>query len=119
MAGERAREALKKEGRSQVLNEFCSWTGYHRKYAISLLGRPEEEAVPSRRRRGPTYSAQVVRVLEAVWRRSGYPWSKRLKAMLFQWLPWARQHAMGLTPQVEAALLVLYVTDPRNRSTSW
>jgi len=90
MAGERAREALKKyrrryrqaarEGKSRVLDEFCSWTSYHCKYAIALLGRPDDERAPSRRRRGPTYSAQVVRVLEAIWRRSGYPWSRRLMA---------------------------------------
>lgn len=117
MAGERAREALKKyrrryrqadrEGKSRVLDEFCNWSSYHRKYAIALLGRPDEERAPSRRRRGPTYSAQVVRALEAIWRRSGYPWSRRLKAMLPQWLPWARKHIVGLTPAIEAGLLAM------------
>jgi len=118
MAGERALEALKqyrrrygrsdREGKGQVLDEFCNWTGYHRKYAISLLRRPEDEMrSASCRRRGPTYSAQVVRVLEAIWRRSGYPWSRRLKAMLPRWLPWARKHVVGLTPTVEAELLAM------------
>ena len=79
MAGERALEALKKhrrryrqgdrEGKSQLLDESCGWTRYHRKHAISLLRGPDEEAAPSGRRRGPTYSARVIRALEAIWRR--------------------------------------------------
>ena len=117
MAGERTLASLssyrkryqkaRREGRSKLLDEFCAMTGYHRKYAISLLGRPPDETVPSgpRRRRGASYGASVARVLEQVWARAGYPWSVRLKAMLPQWLPWARRHLRGLTPEVEHALL--------------
>lgn len=47
----------------------------------------------------------VVRILTAVWKAAGYPWSVRLKALLPQWLPWARTHVRGLTPAVEAQLL--------------
>ena len=53
MAGERLKNALKKyrvryqkaarNERTQLLTEFCKMTGYHRKYAISLLSgrRPD------------------------------------------------------------------------------
>ncbi len=93
--------------RSRLLDEFCRQTGYHRKYAIRLLGQPADTPVPgaARRRRGPTYSAASVRVLATIWKAAGYPWSTRLKALLPHWLPWARGHIRGLTPEVERALL--------------
>ena len=117
MAGERVLEGLRtyrmrykkadKAGRSRLLDEFCAQTGYHRKYAIGLLGKPPDTPAPGTtpRRRGPTYTAADVRVLAQIWKAAGYPWSKRLKAMLPQWLPWARNHIRTLTPKVETALL--------------
>jgi hypothetical protein len=98
MSGERLEKALgvyrkrygaaDREGRSVVLDEFCALTGYHRKYAIVLLGRPAAASCAPRRR-GPAYPEKAVRVLEAVWEAAGYPWSVRLKALLPLWLPWA------------------------------
>lgn len=91
--------------RSKLLDSFCGLTGYHRKYAIRLLLRPAEEGTTSRRRRGPTYSASSIRVLERIWEAADYPWSERLKALLPLWLPWARKHVRGCTSEVEAQLL--------------
>lgn len=115
MAGERVEKALKtyrkryqkagKKERSEVLDGFCELTGYHRKYAISLLRRPPEEEPRSTRSRGPTYSPQALRVIEKIWRAAGYPWSERLKALLPLWLPWARKHVRGCTPEVEKEVL--------------
>lgn len=98
---------LDREGRTKLLDEFCENTGYHRKYAISLLRMPEESPCPGSvpRRRGATYGPVVARILATVWKAAGYPWSTRLKALLPQWLPWARRHMRGLTPEVEALLL--------------
>ena len=119
MAGERILDGLKRyrkryakadrAGRSALLDEFCEQTGYHRKYAISLLRQPADSPPPGStpRRRGPTYSAAAVRVLAKVWAAAGYPWSVRLKAMLPQWLPWARRHLRGVTAEVEAELLAM------------
>jgi len=115
MAGERLAKALKryrvrywkasgKQARGELLTEFCQATGYHRKYAIFLLNR-HEEAQESRRRRGVSYSKQAMRVLERIWEKAGHPWSKRLKALLPLWLPWARKHIPGLTPEVEEEVL--------------
>lgn len=120
MAGERLEKALgryreryaasDRKGRTVVLEEFCEMTGYHRKYAITLL-RPSG---PSRAagsgagpgaRRGPSYSEEAVSVLARIWEAAGWPWSVRLKALLPLWLPWARQQVRGVTPQVEAQLL--------------
>jgi len=116
MAGERLEKVLSqyrkqyrkksRKERSGVLDEFCRLTGYHRKYAIALLRRlTDEPATSSLRRRGPTYSAQAIEVLERVWDAAGYPWSQRLKALLPLWLPWARKHVPQCTPAVEMQLL--------------
>lgn len=116
MAGERVLDGLTmyrkryrkadKAGRSLLLDEFCRQTRYHRKYAIALLRKPVDTPAPGTtpRRRGPTYSAATVRVLAQIWKAAGYPWSQRLEALLPQWLPWARAHIRGLTPEVEAQL---------------
>jgi hypothetical protein len=115
MAGERLREALKmyrrryresdRAGRSGLLDEFCRMSGYHRKYAIALLGQAHEQAAERPRRRGSTYSRKALRVIEAIWKAAGCPWSVRLKALLPLWLPWARSHIEGITDDVAQQVL--------------
>ena len=117
MAGERILMSLRmyrkryakanRRERSELLDAFCKQTGYHRKYAISLLGQPADCPEPggTPRRRGVTYSQASVRVLEKIWKAAGYPWSVRLKALLPTWLPWARGHVRGVTGKVEEELL--------------
>jgi transposase InsO family protein len=116
MAGERLREALQafrtqysaatRPGRSTLLDELCRLSGYHRKYAIALLnrsGQPPGER--PRRRRGVTYSAAALRVIEAIWKAAGHPWAERLKALLPLWLPWARRRVDSLTDEVGRQVL--------------
>lgn len=116
MAGERLEKALPRyrkryqagdrKERSKVLDEFCEVTGYHRKYAIAVLRKPLDNPMGAvRKRRGPTYSDEAVRVLHKIWKAAGYPWSERLKALLPLWLPWARKHVRACTAEVEAQLL--------------
>jgi len=93
-------------GRTELLNEFCRLSNYHRKYAIVLLGQAHEDAMERpRRRRGPTYSSAALRVIESVWKAAGYPWSERLKALLPLWMPWAKTHLRGITQEVEQDVL--------------
>ena len=93
--------------KQRILDEFCQVTGYHRKSALRLLnGPPPGRAPRQRRRRPPTYGPQVLRVLVAIWKAAGYPWSVRLKALLPLWLPWVRRR-FGLSPHLEAQLLAL------------
>lgn len=49
----------------------CANTGYHRKYAIRLLNgpRPEKWQARRERRRGLSYSQEMLALLTAVWRR--------------------------------------------------
>ncbi len=56
MAGERILDGLRKyrkrytksdkAGKSRLLDEFCTQTGYHRKYATALLGKPADTPLP-------------------------------------------------------------------------
>ena len=91
--------------KTRILDEFCRVCGYHRKYAIRLLNRPQPSVHPRpRRTRRPRYSRLVIQVLAAIWEAAGYPWSVRLKALLPLWLPWIRQR-FPLSPDETGQLL--------------
>ena len=92
--------------KTQILEEFCHVCGYNRKYAIAKLNGPAPQFKPpaKRQRRSPTYSSQVLSILQAIWEASGYPWSVRLKALLPLWLPWVKKR-YSLTPNIEHQLL--------------
>jgi hypothetical protein len=77
----RYRRASKAE-KGQILDEFVAATGYHRKYAIALLGHGPRLA-PRQPRRGHTpYGPAVVRLLTQLWELSGYLCAKRLQPFL-------------------------------------
>jgi hypothetical protein len=75
-----------------ILDECCRVCGYHRKYAIrKLAGSPPKEKRSSPRRKRPFhYSPELIRILQAVWEAAGYPWSVRLKAVVWDWMPWIK-----------------------------
>ena len=89
-----------RRAKPSILDEFCATTGYHRKYAITVLNDPPPAAPQRARRRAPTYSEAVIRILAAIWEAAGYPWSRRLQALLPLWLPWARRH-FAISPVLE------------------
>jgi len=100
----RARYAkASRTAKSQILDEFCATTKYHRKYAIALLTDPPVPPPARGRRRAPTYRVQTMTVLAAVWEAAGYPWSVRLKALLPLWLPRAKRR-LTIPPPVERQL---------------
>jgi hypothetical protein len=55
----RYRRATRRD-KGAMLDEFCRVTGYHRKAAIRLLGRPAGPRAPGRRGRPPRYGPEVV-----------------------------------------------------------
>ena len=89
--------------RGELLDEFTRVTGYHRKYAIAVLGRSPRES-PMRRPRGSRFSPEVTAILIAIWRAADYPWSARLVALLPLWMPWARVR-LSITAEIEAVVL--------------
>ena len=92
--------------RSALLDEVARVCGYHRKYAIGLLGRavPPQPSIRQVARRRPTYSEDVIRLLAQVWEASGYLCAQRLTAALPHWLPWLKRRA-AVTPALGAQLL--------------
>jgi len=52
------------------------------------------------------YTAAAIEALRAIWEAAGYPWSRRLKALLPLWLPWARRR-LRLRPAVERQVLAI------------
>lgn len=118
MAGERLQEVLGKyrkryilaqsrKEKTVILDEFCAFSGYHRKYAITVLRQPEPERKKKSppHKRGATYSDKCIQVLEYIWEAADFPWSGRLKEMLPQWLPHAKKYLAGVTSAVEAEVL--------------
>jgi hypothetical protein len=101
--------------KSIILNELCSVTGYHRKYAIAQLNR-QEDVEPQRprvrRSRQRTYGPDVLAVIEKVWEESGYPWSVRLKSILHLWQPWIlRRFAVTKSQKLQIANIAARTID--------
>lgn len=101
----RYRRAVHRE-KSLILDGFCAATGYHRKYAISLLSLSPEPKPKRRCVRRSRYGPEVLRMLTRIWEAAGYPWSLRLKALLPLWMPWARK-PLKISPEIELLLLAM------------
>ena len=83
----RYRKASKKE-RSAILDEFVKTTGYHRKYAIAVLGGKRKRAKrPIRRPRRAVYGAEEAQALMRLWELFDGICSKRLRAAMDVELP--------------------------------
>jgi len=80
----------KKSGKTNILNEFCAVCGYHRKYALRLLGAPFHRVKKPGAKPGPTSrydTPELVEALRTIWLASDQLCSRRLKAALPLWLP--------------------------------
>ena len=76
--------------KTAILDEFCSTCGYHRKHALRLLRafRRFTQKVPAKRGRRPVYDAESLLIpLKRIWIAANLPCSKRLKAIIPDWLP--------------------------------
>ena len=97
-------QQVKPSQRGALLDEMEAMTGFHRKALIRRMRRPERPPARAKRRGRPTrYGRAVVAALGVIWKAAGYPWSTRLKAVLPQWLPYARRH-VALSAATEARL---------------
>ena len=93
--------------KQMILNEFCKICGYNRKYAIRKLNGPHPDDIKETRhtrKRKRTYSNTAITIIESVWETAGYPWSKRLKIILREWMPWIKTH-YPITKKLEKELL--------------
>jgi len=79
-----------KAGKGTILNEFCAVCGYHRKYALRLLGSRHKRGKREAGKPGPASrydTPELVEALRTIWMASDQLCSKRLKAALPLWLP--------------------------------
>jgi len=80
-----------REKKSVILDEFCANFSYNRKYAIRKIQaflRPKKKAAsPSPGPRPRYLEPALLKALQQIWLAAHMPCSKRLKALLFLWLP--------------------------------
>ena len=77
--------------KSAILTEFCANTGYHPKHAIRKLNalKPTHRPKKPLRKRGPKSKydkPEVLKPLQQIWLTANLPCSKRLKAILPEWI---------------------------------
>lgn len=58
----------RKKVKSQLLTDFCDFTGYHRKYALELLNNPVPKKWKRYRQRTKKYDQSVIEALVSLWR---------------------------------------------------
>lgn len=102
----RYRKACKKD-KKPILDEFCTNCGYHRKYAIRLLGlRPRLRVKKPGAK--PVYdSAALLTPLKRIWFATDQMCSKKLKAAITLWLPHYEQEYGTLQEPVKTQLLAI------------
>ena len=112
---EAVRERYRRAGRRQkgrILDEFVATTGYHRKYAVTVLGRerarPPRAPGPERRGRRARYGPAVVEALLVAAEATGWICGKRLAPALAMLVPALEaEGAVQLTPEIRTQLLEL------------
>jgi hypothetical protein len=87
-------QASSREEKGRILDEFTAATGYHRKYALTLLKvpPPASKPKPPPRKRKPRYTPPVVRAMLTSWNSIGRPCGKRLAPFLAELVPILERH---------------------------
>jgi len=101
--------AARGEERRRILEEFLASTGYHRKYALSVLNHPITKGTSRKKRRRPRqYVFAVQQVLVTCWRAANGICSKRLVPYLPELVRVLEQHGeLHLEGQTKERLLAL------------
>lgn len=97
--------------KAAILDEFVAATGYSRKYAITLLGKPHppcRSKTPAKRCRKRHYGPDVERALLVLWKATDSLCSKRLVPFLPALIETLERHgAVTLSPITKEKLLRL------------
>jgi hypothetical protein len=99
--------AASRREKGRLVDELVALTGYHRKYATTLLRHGPPVARATRRGgRPPVYGPAVLAALQVAAEATGWICGKRLAPFLSELVPaLEREGALTLTPSVRAALL--------------
>jgi len=100
----------KRAEKQRILDEFTAVTNYHRKYAVFLLNKVEEESPPqplsASRNRSRVYTDEVKDALISVWKASNQLCSKRLVPFLPEFIKSLERHRhLSLTEETHNLLL--------------
>jgi hypothetical protein len=106
-----------KKQKTLILNEFVAITGYHRKYALTLLGRrgvadrgrgPRIPTATRSRQRRRIYTQDVTDALVRIWKACDYIGSKRLHPFLPEMVAVLERHGeLTLPDQTKHLLLTM------------
>lgn len=102
-------QGSEREAKQHILNEFCSTTGYNRKYAIWKLNGPCPPPHPQARQvrnRAYHYKDRTLKLIERIWREAGFPCSQRLKAIIPDWMPAIRRE-FNTSPELQEQILAI------------
>jgi hypothetical protein len=101
--------AARGEERGRILEEFVASTGYHRKYALTLLNHPITKGTARKQRTRPRqYVFAVQQALVTCWRAANGICSKRLVPYLPELVRVLEQHGeLHLEASTKARLLAL------------
>jgi len=92
----------------QILNEFCAVCGYHRKYATNLMNKPVRVTKKGKPGRKSKYRGQrFSEVLQRIWHVSDFMCSRRLKAIIPEWLPSYEEEYKPVDGETKALLLTV------------
>ena len=97
-----------RQEKTLILDEFCATCKCHRKHAIRVLRRFKRFTKPKPKKRGKSSVYQneaIINPLKEIWLAANLPCSKRLKAMLPNWLPGYGELFGELPADVTQALL--------------
>jgi hypothetical protein len=94
------------EHKGKLIDQAVSVLGYHRKAAIRALNGWPPVSVSIRTGRPRQYEGQeLLPVLRQIWRAANYPCSRRLQAMLPDWLAGYEQYEKSVRAAVREPLL--------------
>lgn len=94
-----------REAKTLILDEFVAVTGYHRKYAISLLRKGPSKKSTRKNGRRLTYGPDVVAALVTIWEACGRPCGKRLKPFIPEMLEVLERHGeLCIPPETKSRM---------------
>lgn len=97
-----------KKAKSQILEEFCQTSGFHRKHAIRLLNQQVRKSSTNKAGRKSEYDSEnLLLPLKRIWLATNQMCGKRLKEALPHWLPHYEASYGPLAPGINEQLLAI------------
>ena len=110
-----------RKNKQRILDEFVAATGYHRKYAVTILGQTAKASDSGERKprsRPRRYTESVKEPLVTVWRAANRLCSKRLAPFLPEFVSVLEKHGyLSLTTEVREKLLQISPATPATPAT--